>query len=59
MKTLCVHEAKHPEVQFVLAVRVFPLVNHIVSVWIFVVTLERSVAGLKPGGGLSFYSPTK
>jgi hypothetical protein len=40
IKSLCIHESKHPEVQFVLAVRAFPLVNNIVSLWLFVGTLE-------------------
>jgi coiled-coil and C2 domain-containing protein 2A len=36
-----VHETRHPQVQFVLAVRVFPLFNGIMSLWIFLGTLER------------------
>ncbi len=41
VKTLCMHEAQHPEVQFVMAVRAFPLFNNILSVWIFIGTLEN------------------
>ena len=40
IKSLKIHENMHPDVQFVLAVRAFPLVNGIVSLWIFVGTLE-------------------
>jgi hypothetical protein len=40
IKTMCIHEAKHPEVQFVMAVRAFPLYNNILSLWIFLGTLE-------------------
>jgi len=40
VKALSVHESLHPEVQFVLAVKVMPIVNEIVSLWIFVGTLE-------------------
>ena len=40
IKTLGVHETRHPEVQFVLAVKAIPMVNEIVSLWIFVGTLE-------------------
>jgi hypothetical protein len=37
---MCVHEAKHPEVQFVMAVRAFPMYNNILSLWVFLGTLE-------------------
>lgn len=40
IKTMCIHEAKHPEVQFVMAVRAFPLYNNILSLWVFLGTLE-------------------
>jgi hypothetical protein len=40
VKTMCVHEARHPEVQFVMAVRAFPLYNNILSMWVFLGTLE-------------------
>lgn len=40
IKSLCIHENKHPEAQFVLGVRAFPIVNNIVSIWIFLGTLE-------------------
>jgi len=40
IKSLAVHESRHPEVQFVLAVKAMPMVNEIVSLWIFVGTLE-------------------
>jgi len=40
IKTMCIHEAKHPEVQFVMAVRAFPLYNNILSLWIFLGFLE-------------------
>jgi hypothetical protein len=39
---MAIHEVKHPEVQFVLAVRAFPLFNNVVSLWIFLGTLETS-----------------
>lgn len=38
---MCFHETKHPNVQFVLGVKAFPLVNNIVSLWIFLGTLEE------------------
>jgi len=44
VKTMCVHESKHPEVQFVMAVRAFPLYNNILSLWIFLGTLEPTGA---------------
>ena len=40
IKTMGIHEAKHPEVQFVMAVRAFPLYNNILSLWVFLGTLE-------------------
>ena len=43
VKKLCVHEAKQKGVQFVLAVKAFPMVNGIVSLWIFFGTLESKV----------------
>lgn len=42
VKALAIHENNHPEVQFVMAVRAFPLVNNMVSLWIFLGTLETS-----------------
>ena len=39
---MAIHETKHPEVQFVMAVRAFPVYNNIVSLWIFLGTLESS-----------------
>ncbi len=42
VKSMCVHETKHPNIQFVLAVKAFPLVNNIVSLWIFLGTLEEN-----------------
>lgn len=42
IKSTCIHETKHPDVQFVFAVRAFPLVNNIVSLWIFLGTLEST-----------------
>ncbi|CAM9315544.1 unnamed protein product [Ectocarpus fasciculatus] len=45
VKSMCVHESRHPNVQFVLAVKVaFPLVNNLVSLWIFLGTLEENSA---------------
>lgn len=41
VRSYCVHETRHPQVQFVLAVRVFPLFNGLMSLWIFLGTLER------------------
>lgn len=41
IKNLKLHENLHPDVQFVLAIRAFPLVNGIVSLWIFIGTLEK------------------
>ena len=40
IKASCVHEIKHPDVQFVLSVRAFPLYNNIISLWVFLGTLE-------------------
>lgn len=40
VKTFSIHENKHPNIQFVLSVRVLPLFNNIVSVWIFFGSLE-------------------
>ena len=40
MKMLCVHKAQHQDVQFVVAVRAFPAVNNIISLWIFLGLLE-------------------
>ena len=45
MKMLCVHEAKHPDVQFVVAVRAFPAVNNILSLWVFLGQLESKASG--------------
>ena len=42
IKALCVHETNHPEVQFVLAVKAFPLFNNTVSLWVFLGTLEAT-----------------
>ena len=44
VKELCVHESNHPDVQFVLAVRAFPLVNGLISLWVYLGTLERERA---------------
>jgi coiled-coil and C2 domain-containing protein 2A len=43
VKALSIHESQHPEVQFVLAVRAFPLVNDAVSLWVFIGTLEAGI----------------
>lgn len=40
VKTLCLHDILHPDVQFVVAVRAFPLIRGLVSLWIFLGTLE-------------------
>jgi len=40
IKASCVHEIKHPDVQFVLSVRAFPMYNNIISLWVFLGTLE-------------------
>ena len=40
IKALCVHEAANPKVEFVLAVKAMPLVNDVVSLWVFIGTLE-------------------
>ena len=40
------HEIRTPDVQYVLAVRAFPLVNNLVSLWIFLGSLET---GVSPG----------
>lgn len=40
IKTLSIHEANHAEVQFVMGVRAFPAYNNVLSVWIFIGTLE-------------------
>ncbi len=39
VKSMCVHETNDNDAQFVMAVRVFPLVNNLVSVWIYVGTV--------------------
>ncbi len=41
IKSLCVHENKHPEVQFVFAVRAIPYTNQMISLWFFLGTLEN------------------
>ena len=41
VRSFGVHETKHPKVDFILAVRVFPLFNGLLSLWIFIGTLER------------------
>lgn len=50
LRTLCIHEARHPEVQFVLAVRAFPLFNGVVSLWVFLGTLEATMPGSRYTG---------
>lgn len=40
VKTLAVHESRHPAVQFVLSVKAVPLFNNIVSLWLFIGSLE-------------------
>lgn len=40
VKSLGIHQSDHPDVQFVSSVRVIPYVNSVLSVWIFVGTLE-------------------
>ena len=37
---MCIHENQHPDVQFVFTVRAFPLVNNLISLWLFLGTLE-------------------
>lgn len=39
---MAIHEVKHPEVQFILAVRAFPLFNGLISLWVFLGTLESN-----------------
>ena len=39
IKSMCVHETNDGDAQFVMAVRVFPLVNNLVSVWIYIGTV--------------------
>ncbi len=39
IKSMCIHETNDSDAQFVMAVRVFPLVNNLVSVWIYVGTV--------------------
>jgi hypothetical protein len=40
VKSLSIHQSDHPDVQFVSSVRVIPYVNSVLSVWIFVGTME-------------------
>lgn len=40
IKAVGIHEIKATDVQFVLAVRAFPLVNNAISLWVFVGSLE-------------------
>jgi hypothetical protein len=35
-----IHEATHPQAQFGLAVRAFPYVNNLVSLWVFLAVTE-------------------
>lgn len=42
VKALGVHETRHPEVQFVVAAKAFPLYNEVVSLWIFLGVLEAT-----------------
>jgi hypothetical protein len=44
VKALCVHETTHPEVQFVVAAKAFPLFNGTVSLWVFLGVLEANGA---------------
>jgi hypothetical protein len=53
IKSYCIHEIKHPEVQFVLGVRAIPIVNNIVSLWIYIGTLETTGAPLVQYPGYS------
>lgn len=46
MKMMCIHEAKHQDAQFVLAVRAFPIVNNIISLWVFLGVLETKSVGV-------------
>ncbi len=43
VRAMCVHEVRASDVQFVLAVRAFPLVNNLISLWIYVGSLEQNV----------------
>lgn len=40
VKALCMHEIKNPDVLYVLSVRSFPHVNNLMSVWVFLGTIE-------------------
>jgi len=40
VKSLCLHETNHPDFQYVLAVKAFPAVNEMVSLWIFLGVVE-------------------
>lgn len=57
IKALRVHESQHPEVQFVAAVRAFPIANGIVSLWVFLGTLETIPHG--GGGGVATSPPRR
>jgi hypothetical protein len=54
VKASAVHETQHPEVQFIVAVRVVPYVNNVLSVWIFIGTMETQAGAL--GGMTNDYS---
>ncbi|KAG5183731.1 hypothetical protein JKP88DRAFT_316124 [Tribonema minus] len=38
-----VHDAKHPEVQFALAVQCFPYCNNVLSVWVYIASITPRV----------------
>jgi len=40
IKSVGLHEINATDVQFILAVRAFPLVNNVISLWVFVGSLE-------------------
>ena len=46
VKAMAIHEVKHPEVQFILSVRAFPLFNGMLSLWVFLGTLEANALKL-------------
>jgi len=55
VKAYCVHETRSPEVQFVIGVRAFPLVQGLVSLWLFLGALEATSPSAPSTAGQNFH----
>ena len=58
VKGTSIHESNHPDVQFIASVRVIPYVNNILSVWIFLGTMETMNGTNAVGAMTSMMSPS-